>query len=269
MITTFAYVLTGGILAVLATGRTDQIAWRFIRLLGVIVFAVLCAVTAWHLRVSLVDAHWMSSLALWLGAGAGIAAAVVVLLAPLASRLARTFKANCMIGGSLALAAAGLSTLTAFESGREAGVWLTVIVVVSQVLAAVLLGSITVAWLLGHAYLTATSMTIAPLHHFSRVLTWAVIVRSVFVLTSIFIAWLVGGPTEHTVIAKLGQAWLIVLLRVGVGLVALGLFAYMVSDCVRRRSTQSATGILYFGSLFAYIGELANQQLLTECGWPL
>ena len=49
----------------------------------------------------------------------------------------------------------------------------------------------------------------------------------------------------------------------------MGFFAYMVADCVRLRSTQSATGILYFGSVFAYIGELASQQLLLDCGWPL
>ena len=63
--------------------------------------------------------------------------------------------------------------------------------------------------------------------------------------------------------------WLVASLKIGVGLVAVGAFAYMVADCVRLRSTQSATGILYFGSLFAYVGELAGLQLLTECGWPI
>lgn len=53
------------------------------------------------------------------------------------------------------------------------------------------------------------------------------------------------------------------------GLVAVAVFAYMVTDCVRLRSTQSATGILYFASLFVYMGELAGLWLILECGWPL
>jgi hypothetical protein len=65
------------------------------------------------------------------------------------------------------------------------------------------------------------------------------------------------------------RSWLIVFLRVGLGIVGVGAFTYMVLDCVRLRSTQSATGILYFGSIFAYIGELASQYLLYEWGWPI
>ena len=62
---------------------------------------------------------------------------------------------------------------------------------------------------------------------------------------------------------------MILTLRIAVGLLAVGLFAYMVADCVRLRSTQSATGILYFASIFAYVGELANLQLIAQYGWPL
>jgi hypothetical protein len=91
--------------------------------------------------------------------------------------------------------------------------------------------------------------------------------RIVFALLSVLTAWMIGS--ESAIFKQLEQAWFILLLRVGVGLVGVGVFAYMVTDCVKRRATQSATGILYFGSLFAYIGEMANQQLLLECGWPL
>jgi hypothetical protein len=151
-----------------------------------------------------------------------------------------------------------------------------VLALVGQVLGGLLLGSITVAWLLGHAYLTATKMTIAPLRHFSRMLSWALIARVAFVAVSVGAAWMMTPRVDpfdpsaaKTVLEALGQSWLILSLRVATGLAGVGLFAYMVSDCVRLRSTQSATGILYFGSVFAYIGELASQYLLYECGWPL
>jgi hypothetical protein len=71
------------------------------------------------------------------------------------------------------------------------------------------------------------------------------------------------------VLTDLAMAWLIVILRVGVGLAAVAVFAYMVSDCVRMRSTQSATGILYFGSVFTYIGEFCALDFLRDYGWPL
>ena len=109
-------------------------------------------------------------------------------------------------------------------------------------------------------------MTIAPLRHFSRMLLWSVGLRFAFALVSLAAAWLIGG---EEVVTHLQHAWLVLSLRIGVGLVAVGVFAYMVADCVKLRSTQSATGILYFGSLFAYIGELAHQYMIVHYGWAV
>lgn len=269
MLTIFAYTLSGGMLAVLATGRADQIAWRFVRLIGMVVFALLCAVTVWHTRHGGFDGDAVSKTVLALGAASGVAAGVIVFIAPFASRLGRLLTVVSALGGCLGIAAACFSALGDLGVNHQASMAVTVIVVLSQVLGALLLGSITLSWLLGHAYLTATKMTIAPLKHFARMLSWAVAVRLVFFAVSVMIAWLVGGDSTPTIIVQLQRTWLIVFLRVGVGLLAVALFAYMIADCVRRRSTQSATGILYFGSIFAYVGELANHQLLMECGWPL
>jgi len=112
-------------------------------------------------------------------------------------------------------------------------------------------------------------MTIVPLRHFSRMLSWSVAIRIVFLLLSVLIAWRGVGGASPAILTHLEQCWLIATLRVGVGLAAVAAFAYMVSDCVRLRSTQSATGILYFGSVMAYVGELASQQLVRELGWPI
>ena len=58
-------------------------------------------------------------------------------------------------------------------------------------------------------------------------------------------------------------------LRVGVGLLPVAVFAYMSLDCVRRRSTQSETGILYFASVFTYIGELCSLHLIGQLGYSV
>jgi hypothetical protein len=112
-------------------------------------------------------------------------------------------------------------------------------------------------------------MTVAPLRHFSLMLSWAVVGRLVFLAVSVLLAWRFGHATAPSTLSLLGHAWLVLILRIGVGLVAVGVFAYMIRDCVRLRATQSATGILYFGSISAYIGELANHYLISQCGWPL
>ena len=265
MLPTFLYSLAGGMMAVLATGRMDQIAWRFLRTVAAIAFALLCGLTAWRFAQH-GAADTTSAWTLWLGIGGGMWAAGTIFLAPAAAGMAMPFRAMCAMGGLLGLAAgcvAGVDLLHDEPLTKAA----TAMIVVSELLGGLMIGSITVAWLLGHAYLTATKMTVAPLRHFSRVLSLTVAVRIGFLVISLVLAWLQDG--EAAIIDGLCQAWLVVTLRVAAGLLAVALFAWMVADCVRLRSTQSATGILYFGSVFAYIGELASQQIIAECGWPL
>jgi hypothetical protein len=267
MVTTLAYGLAGGMLIVVATARCRQIAWRFLRLVGMIVLALACGLTLWRWRALRLDPASPMPPTIWLGIALGAATVVIVLIAPLASRGGRGFRIVCALGGMLGLGATSLSALATVSTTHTLSLLGTVMIVASQILGGLLLGSITVSWLLGHAYLTATKMTTAPLRYFSRVLFWVIMLRIVFALLSVLTAWMIGS--ESAIFKQLEQAWFILLLRVGVGLVGVGVFAYMVTDCVKRRATQSATGILYFGSLFAYIGEMANQQLLLECGWPL
>jgi len=278
MVAAFLYSIAGGMLAILATGRIEQIAWRFLRFVGFLVLALSCVV--------LVDTHRAPASTLpapfpwtW-GLGLALAAASVVVVfgAPIAEGHRVTFKLVCGCGGAAGLAAACGTTVTGLSDGTGRA-WsfnlATTMVILSQVLAGLLLGSITIAWLLGHAYLTATKMTIAPLRHFSRMLSWAVAIRVVFLLVSLVLACTTANDASPlhgataTILTRLEHAWLIVVLRVGVGLAAVGLFAYMVADCVRLRATQSATGILYFASVFAYAGELAGQQLVRELHWPI
>ena len=268
MMTTFLYSLAGGMMVILATGRVEQIAWKFLRLIGTIVLTLAAGTTAWQLRETGDGAWEAHGVVLPLAILLGLSGIVVVFLAPFSARWPRLFRLACVCGGSAGLAAAcvlaggGLNA----AGGGVAGMLLGA---TSQTLGGLVVGSLTVAWLLGHAYLTATEMTIAPLRHFSRMLSWAVGARILFMLVSLALAWMLGGGEGGAILSRLLNQWIVVSLRVGLGLIALGLFAYMVSDCVRRRATQSATGILYFGSIFAYVGELASQYLVTECGWPV
>lgn len=268
---TFLYTLAGGMMMVLATGRTDQIAWRFLRFVGILGLALCVGSGIWRLMQPAAGPTGPESWSVGLGFASAFAAALTICLAPLAARLPRAFRSICLISGVFAVAAGSVSATTFL--GHEPPHRLALAVTAAaQLFSAFLIGSITIAWLLGHAYLTATKMTIAPLRHFSRMLSWAVTVRVAFLLVSLGLAWwasLGATSSEPSLVSQIEGAWLILTLRIAVGLLAVGLFAYMVSDCVRLRSTQSATGILYFGSVFAYVGELANLQLIVQYGWPL
>jgi len=272
MVATLLYSIAGGMLFILATAHVEQIAWKFIRFVGFAVMAIISGVTVWVFRsvTGPLDAATKSMVGL--GIVLSVGAFFVILASPLAARRSRLFRLVCGLLGVAGITAASVSAVANLRVGMESRTlygFATPMVILSQILSAMILGSVTIAWLLGHAYLTATKMTIAPLRHFSRMLSWTVAARILFMLMSLAIAWQVRGDPNLPILWRIGPSWLIVVLRVGVGLVAVAVFAYMVADCVRLRSTQSATGILYFGSVLAYVGELASQQLIFELGWPI
>src|SRR6267142_2091212 len=51
---------------------------------------------------------------------------------------------------------------------------------------------------------------------------------------------------------------LFVITRWAVGLLIPALFIYMAYDCIKRRATQSATGILYVAGILIFIGEIIS-----------
>jgi len=269
MLGTLAYSIAGGMLAVLSTACVEQIAWKFLRMAAGLPFALIVGCAAWSFRTASSSAPIDPTLLL--GLGGGLCALALIVLSPTGPARPGRFRVLSALGGLLGIAAASLAATRAL-AGADPNAALpalaTALIVLSQVLGCWVLGSITLAWLLGHAYLTATTMTIAPLRHLSGMLAWGMVARVLFVVVSGGLAWWSVGGASPSVFARLEQAWLIAVLRFGVGLVAVGVFAYMVLDCVKLRSTQSATGILYFGSLMAYVGELAGQQLVREVGWP-
>jgi hypothetical protein len=137
------------------------------------------------------------------------------------------------------------------------------------VLGALLLGSATVAWLLGHRYLTATEMTIDPLRRAVQVVLGVLVARWIFGAAVLAAACAAPAGDGAAAFMPISAEWLMIAIRVGVGLILPSVFAWMAWDCVRLRSTQSATGILFFMSIFVVIGELTSQYLTGRLGWPV
>jgi hypothetical protein len=117
--------------------------------------------------------------------------------------------------------------------------------------------------LLGHAYLTASKMTMAPFIRINTLLAGTLIWRAIIAVAGTMLL-------QHfrPVYLLWGQHGLFILTRWLVGLLVPGVFVYMAHDCIKRRATQSATGILYVAGVLVFIGEIVALYLVRATGLP-
>ncbi len=127
---------------------------------------------------------------------------------------------------------------------------------------AAITGLVLMEMLLGHAYLTAAKMTIAPFQRMNFAFVGVLLLRMFFALCAILMQprWPIElfWPRQGLLV---GTRWL-------VGLLLPCVFVYMTHDCIKRRSTQSATGILYVTGVVIFIGEMIALYLTRETGLP-
>lgn len=125
-----------------------------------------------------------------------------------------------------------------------------------------LVGGVTGAMLLGHWYLTATGMSLAPLESAVRWSQLAAVVRCSVVLAAV-------GLASHELRAALGSTHLVwMILRVAAGLVGPLVLTMMTPGTLKYRNTQSATGVLFAATILAFIGEAAALLLTRDLRWP-
>jgi len=123
-----------------------------------------------------------------------------------------------------------------------------------------LVGSVTTAMLLGHWYLTATAMPLAPLQRLNQFLISAVILRVLVAGAGLFTCPVEISDTTHLV-------WLTI--RWLCGLAGPLAMALLVPRILKYRNTQSATGVLFAGVILTFMGEMAATLVSNEIGWPL
>lgn len=116
--------------------------------------------------------------------------------------------------------------------------------VADQLSAALLIGSVTSAMLLGHWYLTATGMRLDPFIRLNQLFLMAIIFRTVFVCFS------QAGPGENAGAAIWVLRW--------AGLIGPAILAVLTMRILKYRNTQSATGVLYAATILVFMGEMAS-----------
>lgn len=133
----------------------------------------------------------------------------------------------------------------------------------SRLSSAALLGSTLSAMLLGHHYLTAPAMSIDPLRRFVLFMWGSLLIRAILAALATGF-WLNATHGSHGIdsmaLLFLGMRWL-------VGIVGVGVAAFLGWRTVQIRSTQSATGILYIGMTLVLFGELSAMALSRSSGY--
>lgn len=160
----------------------------------------------------------------------------------------------------LLVGAASAGALVAISRAPSLGDWM--LAAGGRVASAFLMGSTLTAMLLGHHYLTAPAMSIAPLERFVRCFGVGLALRGA--LAAVGLAVLLGGRGPSASAMPADPLFLTV--RWGVGLVGPAVAAWMAWQTVRIRSTQSATGILYIAMTLVLFGELTAMVLTRDTG---
>lgn len=128
-------------------------------------------------------------------------------------------------------------------------------------------GSVGLAMVLGHWYLTVPQLPVAWLSRINRLTIWSMIFSSVMLCAS---CWVSAGDFEQMDRPLFG-AWGLFFLgtRVATGLALPLLFAWMTAGSLRYGNTRSATGILYASTVLVLIGTAVSISLQDSYGIPL
>jgi hypothetical protein len=125
-----------------------------------------------------------------------------------------------------------------------------------------LLGMTMAAMLLGHWYLNAPGMKLAPLRQLLGYLAGSLVLRSV--VCGAALAMALGGMGQLST-----HVWLFLALRWLAGLAGTAVMAWMTWQTLKIPNTQSATGVLYVAVILTFLGELAGGLLAARFRLPL
>jgi hypothetical protein len=265
---TFLILLAGGVMLAAAVSNPRQVTLAWLRLAGIIALAlaglglffyfrgdagVVGSAIVRRVQVGLFIATTVATLAqlgfvqvAWRGTQRAFAWAAFVLAVLAGSHVLHEMMTHA--GTAVAFPPKGLSM--GLQTLACAGV-------------AAVTGLALMDMLLGHAYLTASKMTIAPFRRLNLTLAGVLVARAVLAVP-VALALHQWRPVE----LLWGAHGLLILTRWLVGLAVPAVFVYMAHDCINRRSTQSATGILYVAGVLVFIGELIALFLVRSTGLP-
>ena len=162
-----------------------------------------------------------------------------------------------IVGAVGALAAmSGVDSLHVTGAAAESSGVLEWLRFLQPITSGLLLGTTTAAMLLGHWYLNAPGMQLAPLRELLLAMAAAVALQTLLCGVG-----LVGEALSQTLST---QDWLFLLLRWSFGLIGVIVLIYLTWKTLEIPNTQSATGILYVAVIGTFVGETMSLLLSAE-----
>lgn len=131
---------------------------------------------------------------------------------------------------------------------------------VSEWASAAVLGATMTGMLLGHWYLTAPTMSIAPLSRLNGFVGASAVLRLIVSAIALSYAGSQAFVGSHGL--WLAMRWL-------AGILGPIIVSIMVWRILKYRNTQSATGVLFVGVILAFIGEMSAMLLSRELHLPV
>ena len=208
-------------------------------------FAIAAAVLSYAGSVAwLYEARRAGVVILWLVAASSLVAALVS-------------EGDSRVASSLGAASAGLGDSFSSELPMLAAAMRPVSVVFSGLV----LGTTIAAMLLGHWYLNAPGMELAPLRRLLVAMTLAVGLQMLVSALGLAAEWRIGLDRS--------SMWLMLLLMRWFWLLSVLPLVWMTWKTLEIPNTQSATGLLYVAVIGVFVGELAALLLSAESTFPL
>jgi hypothetical protein len=251
----FCILLAGGVMLAAAISDPQQVILRWLRLAGIVALAMLGVAAVFMIRRAAIAKPQ----------AAGILLCFVAILGQLAFvqiAFRKTQRALATIAFVIA-AITGIAMLSEIRSPRAIPASMLPLAI-ACIFASATMGLSLMDMLLGHAYLNAAKMTMTPFARLNASLAVVMICRAIFS---------VAGTILVQAIHPMEMFWNLYGLYIGtrwlVGFIVPGIFVFMAHDCIKRRATQSATGILYVAGVLIFIGEIIGLYLMSETGMPL
>lgn len=268
MTETFLILLAAGVMLAAAVSDPKEVTLQWLRLAGIIALALAALASFFFARRDLpaestafFHRTQLALLVAFVGVVLGQLAFVQIAWRGLQRLLAFTAVAVGVLSGSGLLHELMLPRGTAVAFPPKG--WSILLQTVACFGVASMTGLALMDMLLGHAYLTASRMTMQPFKRLNNTLAAATVLR-------VLVA--VGGVLAINALRPVDRLWGIHGLFIGtryfVGFLIPAIFIYMAHDCIKRRSTQSATGILYVAGVLIFIGEIVGLYLVRETGLP-
>jgi hypothetical protein len=243
----FLYRLSGGLAAAMALLSPRLVTSGFFRnhLYVTLGLNVLAALVAWS---------YPEKYAVW----PATAAAVLSYFGAVCWLYEQTFigRLFCAAVAVCSLAGAVLAARVENASSLQEILWRA-----EPITSSWLLGFVFAAMLLGHWYLNAPGMKLEPLKMLHRWAIAATLVRGGLWAWCLILQW------DHE--GHIPEGWPFWVLHGGAGILGTLVVLIMSWETLKIPNTQSATGILYVGVIFTFLGEVAGLLISRNTMYPL